>query len=539
MVGTHPAESAGKTSLQDVEQQLNELGDGQVPDQARMVDGVQAADGTASDDVSSNTSAGDASEGVTAPVRARRPRRFVSYQSALKYLNDRVNYERIRPGKVEREAFKLDRMRALMSELGDPQTSPRWIVHVAGSKGKGSIVEMVASCLGAKGCGYTVGVYTSPHLVDVRERVRLGDAWIEESDFVTNLGHVAAAATRIDSEHGESTYFEIITALALRYFAEQAVDVAVLEVGLGGRLDATNVVVPTVAAIGAIQLEHTQILGNTVEEIAREKAGILKPGVVGVTFKQDKGIMTTFSDVAQEVGAELRVLGKDIEFSSRFEASPELGPHARVCVSSKRLTYEHLPVPLKGEHQAVNCGIALAILDELHAHGLETPERQVALGLEKTLQRGRLEQVWDRPRILIDGAHTPESVEATIKALGAHERFDSMVVVFGCAADKNIDAMLEKVAIGADKLILTKSSENPRAAKPEELLKRLEQLSTSGPRMAQIEPTVKEAINTAVRAVGRDDLILVTGSFYLAGEAKRLLLEARQKRVAQQIEAKK
>lgn len=476
---------------------------------------------------------------ASAPVRSRRPRRFASYQSALKYLNDRVNIERVRPAKIEPDAFRLDRIRAILSELGDPHTSPRAIVHIAGSKGKGSIVEMVASCLGTHGCGYTVGIYTSPHLVDIRERVRLGNAWIEEADFVSNLGHVAAAATRVQPQHGEATYYELLTAMAFRYFAEQAVDVAVLEVGLGGRLDATNVVMPTVTAVGAIQLEHTQILGDTVDKIAREKAGIFKPGVVGLTFKQDKSIMTALGEVAERVGSELRVLGKDIEFSSRFEASQDLGPHTRVCVSSKRSSFEHLPVPFKGEHQALNCGLALAILDELRAHGLETPERQVALGLDATLQLGRLEKVWDSPRILIDGAHTPESVEATIKALGAHVRFDSLVVVFGCSADKNVDAMLDKVSLGADKLILTRSSDNPRASKPEDLFKRLEHVGGSGTRMAQIEPTVKDAINTAVRAVGRDDLILVTGSFYLAGEAKSLLLEARNKRANQQLEAKR
>lgn len=479
-----------------------------------------------------------AASSQAAPPKPLRPRRFVSYQSALKYLDSRVNIERVRQTKVTPESYKLDRMRAVLEALGNPQVSPRWTVHVAGSKGKGSIVEMLTACLGPKGCGYTVGVYTSPHLVDVRERIRIGNDWIEPQDFVLSLGHVASAASSIEDEFGPVTYFELLTAVAMRHFAERAVDVAVFEVGLGGRLDATNIIQPTVAAIGAIQLEHEAILGDTIEKIAQEKAGIIKPGVVTLTFKQDDAVIEVMENTAQQVGTELRVLGRDLDFSSRFEATPELGPHARVCFSSTRSAFEHLAVPLKGTHQSLNCGLALAILDELRAHGLETPERQVALGLEHTLSGGRLEQIWDKPRILVDGAHTPESVEATIKAIGAHLRFDSMVVVFGCAADKHIDEMLRKAAIGADKLILTRTSDHPRAAEAEELARRLEGLEVVGTRMAQVIPSVKEAVNTAVLAVGKDDLVLVTGSFYLAGEVKRLLQEAQQRRAAQNIEAK-
>ncbi len=463
-----------------------------------------------------------------------RPRRFASYASALKFLDSQINLERVRPKQVGQDTFKLDRMRALLEVMGEPQHSPRWLVHVAGSKGKGSIVEMLSSCLGPSGCGYTVGVFTSPHLVDVRERVRIGQEWISEADFVSSLGHVAAAASAIEEEFGKPTYFELLTAVAMRYFAEQAVDVAVYEVGLGGRLDATNVIRPTVSVIGEIQLEHEAILGDTLEKIAGEKAGIMKPGVTTLVFEQDERVMERFKASADEVGAELRVLGKDVDYSSRFEATPELGPHMRVCFSSPRTTFEHLPVPLKGAHQSLNCGLVLGALDELHAHGLQTPERQVALGLAATPSAGRLEQVWDQPRIMIDGAHTPESVEATIKAIGAHMRFDSMVVVFGCAADKNIDEMLKRAAIGADKLILTRTNDNPRAAQAKDLGERLKAMESINMRMAQVIPDVREAVNTAVRAVGRDDLILVTGSFYLAGEVKRLLLEAKQKREGQQ-----
>jgi len=459
----------------------------------------------------------------------RRPRTFSSYSAALKHLADRTNVERVRPDRVDPSAFKLDRMRALLAELGDPHRATKF-VHIAGSKGKGSVTEMVASSLRA--CGYGVGVYTSPHLIDVRERIRIGNDEIGEADFIRLLGKAVTAAEHLltkpgQKKLGEATYFELLTAVAFLYFAEQAVDLAVVEVGLGGRLDATNVITPEVAAVAAIQLEHTELLGETLGEIAREKAGIFKEGVKALTFKQPGEVLEALKAAATERGAVFKVVGKDIDFSYRFEASPELGPHARVVLSTAISNFEHLPTPLKGEHQALNCGLALAVLDALRERGFAMTERQVAEGLAATPQRGRMEMAWPRPRILLDGAHTPESVEALVRAIGAHIRYDSMVVIFGCSADKRLDAMLEKVGLGADKIIFTKSRGNPRAAEPAELQKRFAELS---PKMTQTEPTLESAIQTAVRAVAHGDLIVVTGSFYLVGEAKSFLAERAARR---------
>jgi len=473
----------------------------------------------------------DSGRGTIEPTpKKRRSRPFSSYSAALKYLDDRVNFERVRPQRLERDSFGLDRMRALLSALGDPQDAMT-IAHVAGSKGKGSVCEMLASCLAA--CGSAVGVYTSPHLTTVRERARINDEPIDEAGFIRVLSRCRDATREIEAEHGEATYFELTTALALAHFAEQAVDVAVLEVGLGGRLDATNVVTPAVCGLTAIQLEHTAILGDTLEQIAAEKAGIMKAGVPVVTVPQPKGVIAVFRERAEAVGAPLFVLGKDIDYSARFEASHGMGPHARVCVSSERSAYEHLPVPLMGEHQAPNCGLALAMVDRLRALGFDAPEREVSLGLAATPTRGRMEVVFREPSIMVDGAHTGESVKALVRGIGAHLRCDSMVVIFGCAADKNVDEMLEEIGRGADKIIFTKSSTNPRAMDAGELRKRFEELTG---KMAQDEPTVKDAINTAARAVGRDDLILVTGSVWLAGEARELLV-AKQAERAEKVGA--
>ncbi|TVQ63027.1 MAG: bifunctional folylpolyglutamate synthase/dihydrofolate synthase [Phycisphaerales bacterium] len=470
---------------------------------------------------------GDAGEKVAGKAVAKagggrlKRRNFASFDSASKWLAARPNVERTRPSRVPADAFKLDRMRALAGLLGDPHLACP-VVHVAGSKGKGSVVEMAASCLSA--CGYATGVFTSPHLVTVRERVRVGNELITEKEFTRLLGKVAAAAQALEATHGEVTYFEAVTALGFLHFAEQAVDCAVVEVGLGGRLDCTNIVEPSVCVVTAIQLEHTELLGSTIGAIASEKAGIFKAGSPAITLGQDESVMSAFREAAERAGCELRVLKEHVEFSSRFEASPELGPHVRVCLSSPRSSYEHLPVPLPGEHQAENCGLALAVLDALRAQGFELPERDVARGLALTPSNGRMEIVHERPRVMIDGAHNPESVRALVRAIGAHQRTDSMVVVFGCAADKDANGMLREIALGADKIVFTKAEDSPRAMDPAELQKRFVELSG---KMAQVEPSLKSALNTAARAVGRDDLICVTGSFHLAGEAKRLLLEKR------------
>ena len=456
------------------------------------------------------------------PRKSAMTKGFETFDEAMEFLRTRVNVEQTRPSQVDAvQVFNLDRMTALMAALGDPQKAIR-TVHVAGSKGKGSVCEMAAA--GLQACGLTVGLYTSPHLVNLTERIRINKKEIAGGEFAELLERAAAAAEDLPKRLGEVTYFEFLTAVAFQYFAEQAVDIAVVEVGMGGRVDATNVIMPEVTAITAIQLEHTAILGDTLEKIAAEKAGIIKAGVPCVTVPQHEKVMEVLRAKAAEVQTRLEVLGQEIDFTYRLEASHNIGPHARVCLSSPRSNFEHVPVPLKGEHQALNCGLALAILDRLRERGIETPEGKVATGLSRTVVNGRLELVHTHPRVYIDGAHNPESMQALMKAVGSHIRYDSMVVVFGCAADKDVPALLSAVATGADKIFFTKAEGSGRAADPRELHRKFVEL---GGKMAHHVSNLTEAIRSAGNAVAsRDkDIILITGSFAIAGEAKRLLRE--------------
>lgn len=456
------------------------------------------------------------------PRKSSTMKGFDTFEEAVEFLRTRVNVEQTRPSQVDSvQVFNLERMTELMAALGDPQKAIR-TVHVAGSKGKGSVCEMTAA--GLQACGLTVGLYTSPHLVNLTERIRINRREITGPEFAQMLERAAAAAEDLPKRLGDVTYFEFLTAIAFQHFAEQAVDIAVIEVGMGGRVDATNIITPEVTAITAIQKEHTAILGDTLEKIAAEKAGVIKAGVPCITLPQDEKVMEVLRAKAAEVQTRLEVLGQEIDFTSRLEASHDIGPHARVCLSSARSNFEHVPVPLKGEHQALNCGLALAILDRLRERGIETPEGKVATGLARTPANGRLELVHTHPRVYIDGAHNPESMQALMKAVGSHIRYDSMVVVFGCAADKDVPALLSAVATGADKIFFTKAEGSGRAADPRELHRKFVEL---GGKMAHHVGNLTEAIRSAGNAVASKDkdIILITGSFSIAGEAKRLLLE--------------
>jgi len=447
---------------------------------------------------------------------------ITNYTTALRWLYEHIDHERMRLVRYNERTFSLARMRKLLDLIGNPHLQVR-CVHVAGTKGKGSTCAMLASML--ESCGYTVGLYTSPHLIDLRERITINGHMISYNDMAEAFKAIAEVESAFKTE--PPTFFEILTAAAFKYFAEQAVDLAILETGLGGRLDCTNVCQPLITGITHLSMDHMNLLGSTLPQIAREKAGIFKPEVDAISVEQASEAADTLRTVAEEVGAPLSFTGKEIDFSHRFEANKELGPHSRVSLTTERSRFEHLAVPLRGEHQAHNCGLALAILDRLKLHGFELPEDKVIAGLAQTRLDGRMEQVWSEPRIIIDGAHNAASVQALIRALGAHISYDSLVLVFGCGQDKDVRGMLKQVALGADKIIFTRAKANPRAEEPEDLLHRFAELSG---KMAQTADDLESALKLAARAVSREDLIVVTGSFYLAGEARKYFQDAIAKR---------
>lgn len=454
-----------------------------------------------------------------APSNGRKPVR--SYRSALDFLNAQVNYERRPPSSraKARGVYTLTRMKRLLTDLDNPHRAFR-SVHIGGTKGKGSTATMLAHML--QNNGLRVGLYTSPHVVDVRERIVIDGEQISESAFAKTVATVAEVVSRYKTD--APTYFEILTAAAFVYFREKKIDIAVVEVGLGGRFDATNVLRPDVCGITNISLDHMAQLGGTLEAIAEEKAGIFKDHVPVVCAPQPKNVKQVLRKHAEKTKSPLLFAGNEsgdqIELSYRFESSRAAGPQARICVTTPTSHFDHLAVPLVGEHQAVNCGVAIGILDQLKARGFTIDDEAAIAGLSKVRLQGRMEMICDQPRVLVDAAHNAASIEALMRAIGQNIACETMVLIFGCCNDKDVDGMLRQIQLGADKVIFT-NIDSSRSADSRELALRFAEISGNG-RMAQISTSLPQALEIAQKAITREDLICVTGSFYLVSEAKAL-----------------
>jgi len=444
---------------------------------------------------------------------SRKPAR--SYESALRYLFSQTDYEQMLRVRYNRDTFSLERMRVLLKKLGNPHEKIK-AVHVAGTKGKGSTCTMLAEML--QSCGYKVGLYTSPHITEVRERIKINGEMITQSALTKLICQVEPIIARMSDD--KPTFFEIFTCLAFCYFAQEKVDIAVIETGLGGRLDSTNVLKPLVCGLTSISMDHMHQLGDTLGKIAAEKAGIFKPQTPAVSVPQEPEAKRALRKAAKDTNTNLMFTGEDIEFSYRVESSRQDGCHTRICLTTPMSKFEHLPVPLLGEHQALNCGLALALLDQLKLQGMSISDAAAIEGLAKVYLPGRMEIIHRDPRILVDGAHNAASIQALMRAIGQHIPYDSMVMVFGCAADKDIRGMMDQISTGADKVIFTQAANNPRAADPKELADIYEERCG---RVAQVTHSLKDALRVARSAVSREDLICVTGSFYLVGEAKKLI----------------
>jgi len=445
-------------------------------------------------------------------AKVKSKKTFRSYQKAIGYLYERTDYEKQQRLRYNVTTFNLKRMHNLLSLLGDPHKKIH-TVHIGGTKGKGSTATMLAKMLEAN--GYNVGLYTSPHVVHLHERIMVNSEMISESQMRDLLNRVYAPVEKLSkTEH--PTFFEIMTARAFMFFVDKEVDIAIVETGLGGRLDSTNVIQPQVVGITSLSIDHSQLLGDTIDSIAEEKAGIFKKGVPAITVQQEPAAMQVLKSRAIALKTPLSITGGDIDFSHRFETSREHGPHTRICLTTPTSKFEHLRVPLHGKHQAINCGLALAMLDKLKSIGYEIDNEKAEEGLNSVSLAGRMEMIWYDPRIMIDAAHNAASIQALIHAIGQNIPYDSMVVIFGCNSDKDVRGMLEKLQYGADKVIFTHSN-SPKAVSPEDLAEMYTEICG---KMCQTASSLGQALLLAKSAVSKEDLICITGSFYLIGQAK-------------------
>jgi len=450
------------------------------------------------------------SSSKVASIKAKRA--FGNYKEAIAYLFDRTDYEKEEHVRYNVTTFSLERMERLLSLVGAPHTKIK-TVHIAGTKGKGSTATMLAKMLEAN--DLTVGLYTSPHLVHLHERIVVNSEMISEAQMLGLLNRIYAPVEKL-SKTDPPTFFEIMTTLAFLHFADRKVDIGVIETGMGGRLDSTNVILPEVVGITSLSIDHKLQLGDTLDRIALEKAGVFKRGVPAVTVEQEQIAMNVLRAQATAIKAPLSVTGSDIDFSCRFETSREHGPHTRICLTTPTSRFEHLRVPLHGRHQAINCGLALALLDKLKVAGYQIDNEKAATGLGEVRLAGRMEMICDDPRIMIDGAHNAASIRALIHAIGQNIPYDSMVVIFGCNSDKDIKGMLFELQYGADKVIFTRSN-SAKAMPPQDLADAYTELCG---KMYQTASCLGEALQLARSAISREDLICITGSFYLIGQAK-------------------
>jgi len=453
---------------------------------------------------------------TSAVAKVRQNRAFRTYDQAMKYLFERTDYERQQRVRYNTDTFDLGRMERLLDGLGNPHEHLT-VAHIAGTKGKGSTATMLARMLEAN--GYSVGLYTSPHVVSLHERIVINGRQITKKDMLGLVNRTHATVEKMIDQDDAPTFFEILTAMAFLYFADRKVDLAIIETGLGGRLDSTNVVRPAVVGITSISLDHQNLLGNDLASIAKEKSGVMKKGVPVVTVQQEPAVMRVLRRHATRVEAPLSVTGRDIDFSYRFESSRDEGPHTRICVTTPQSRFEHLRVPLPGEHQAINCGLALAMLDALKGQGYQVDDQKAVHGLGKVKLPGRMELISEDPRILVDTAHNAASIRALIQAIGQHIAYDSMIVIFGCNNDKDVRGMLQQLQFGADKVIFTRSN-SPKAVFPHDLAELYTEICG---KMCQTAMSLSEAIRIARLALSREDLICITGSFYLVGQAKQQL----------------
>lgn len=445
-------------------------------------------------------------------AKVKSKKAFRSYDEALKYLFGRTDYEKEVRLRYNITTFNLNRMKKLLSLLGKPHEKIH-TAHIAGTKGKGSTATMLAKMLEAN--DYRVGLYTSPHVVSLHERIMVNSEMISKLEMLGLLNRIYAPVEKM-AKTDCPTFFEIMTALAFMHFVDTKVDIAVIETGLGGRLDSTNVIKPKVVGITSLSIDHQYQLGDTIDSIAKEKAGIFKRGVPAITVEQEPAAMRVLKSHATTVKVPLSVTGNDIDFSHRFETSREHGPHTRVCLTTQTSKFEHLRVPLQGTHQAINCGLALAMLDKLKSSGYKIDNEKTTEGLDSVSLTGRMEMICDDPRIMIDAAHNAASVKALIHAIGQNVPYDSMVVIFGCNNDKDVEGMLRQLQYGADKVVFTRSN-SAKAMSPQDLAEMYTEICR---KMCQAAASLGEALRLAKSAVSKEDLICITGSFYLIGQAK-------------------
>jgi dihydrofolate synthase / folylpolyglutamate synthase len=432
----------------------------------------------------------------------------MDYRQAEEYLNSFVDYEQIPGVSYAGPGYSLRHVEELLNRMGNPQLSST-TVHIAGTKGKGSVSVMIARVLSSS--GYKTGLYTSPHLRNLRERISIDGRLISKAEFAAAMTRIKPFLESIKQDAGfrQLTYYEALTALAFAYFQNRRVDFQVLEVGLGGRLDATNVALPVVCIITSISMDHTQILGNSLEEIAREKAGIIKPGCWVVLSPQPQEALSVISAICREKKAKMLQVGKDITW---HKIGGDL--HQQSLVIDGRTNKYKISIPLLGDFQLENASAAVAALEILTSEGFAISPASIADGLARVKWPGRFQILRQQPTLLIDGAHNVESMKRLVTNIKAYFPHKKVFLVFGTSCDKDIPGIINELVRLSSQVIVTQSSHS-RAAPLSTLVSEFTKQGVK----PETRETVPAAISRALSLANEADVICVTGSLFVVAEA--------------------
>ncbi len=437
----------------------------------------------------------------------------LTYKEAVAYLDGFTNYERALRYPYNGSSMNLRRVEELCGRLGHPQRKIK-AIHIAGTKGKGSTAAILAAIL--KAAGHKTGLFISPHLVELRERIQISDLLITEDELAEHISSIKPHADRIQAstEFGELTYFELLTVLAFCYFAEKEAEVSILEVGLGGRFDATNVIEPLISVITPISFDHTDILGNTLESIAEEKAQIIKEGGKVVVASQPAEAMAVIRRRCKKMQAKLYPSKETVSIT--IHQISNIG--CLFSLHSPAKHYDHLWLPLLGRHQVENAATAIAAIEQLPPEIGDISFQTVRQGLSELSWPGRVQIVERQPYLILDGAHNVASIRALRDTLQEVLSFRRAIVVLGIAADKDIAGIIQELLPFAEEFIITRAKTGRFETRD-----RIEmELRDSGKKVV-VTDDLPTAISRARADALPEECIVVTGSLYLVGEAMEYL----------------
>ncbi len=444
----------------------------------------------------------------------------MTYDDALDYLYSFVDYSLQRTYRYSPQTFDLGRMRVLLDLLGNPQEAYP-VIHVAGTKGKGSVSALTASALRA--AGYHTGFYTSPHLTDFSERIQLNGHAIPHERLSELTEQVRPGVTKVPG----LTTFEITTALAFMFFASEKAEVAVIEVGLGGRLDATNVVQPLVSVITSLSYDHTHLLGHTLAEIAREKAGIVKPGVPLVSAPQESEALRVLKSIAEERQSPFVLVGRDWLFAPLRHSLDGQSLAIWSAASQERVNeylergqpqqWEWAPprfdIPLLGYHQVINATVAYTALQVANGRGLHVSEEAIREGFQTVVWPARFQILHRAPFVVADSAHNRDSARRLRTALDDYFPARRVILIFGASADKDINGILDELIPRVSFAFVT-HAEHPRASETDDLVERIRARGCPAEAAVPVEVALARALENA----SDEDVVLSAGSMFVSAD---------------------